>query len=312
MLWAGIAACFTWSAGVLVILSQPDSITGIWRSGGATGEHEAALLDLYLNPRFVDLDAWAVTVFTTLLVSGILSLAVRRSRQLVYEQAKAARARTNLARYVGPRLADTLAATDKPTGTIRRQDVAVLFADIRGFAALAERQSPEDIIGLLRAFHGRMVDTVFAHGGTLDKFIGDGLMATFGTPVPGPSSATNALACARAMLHDLDGWNAERCARGEPPVGIGVGLHYGPAVLGDIGGAERFEFAVIGDTVNVASRLERLTRELDCRLVVGDALVRQLRAEGAAPDLAAGLVHLEPRALRGRSGRTGVWVLKEG
>ena len=146
---------------------------------------------------------------------------------------------------------------------------------------------------MLRAFHGRMVEAVFAHGGTLDKFIGDGLMATFGTPVPGPSSATNALACARAMLHDLDGWNAERRARGEPPIGAGIGLHYGPAVLGDIGGAERFEFAVIGDTVNVASCLERLTRKLDSRLVVGDALIRQLRAEGGAPDLLVGLIHLD-------------------
>src|ERR687893_704586 len=83
MLWAGIAACLTWSAGVLIILSQPDSITDTWRTGAETGETGAALLDLYLNPRFVDLDAWAVTVFATLLVSGILSLAVRRSRQLV-------------------------------------------------------------------------------------------------------------------------------------------------------------------------------------------------------------------------------------
>jgi adenylate cyclase len=310
MLWAGVAACLTWSAGTLVILSQPDSISAAWRSGAA-GESGAALLDLYLDPRFVDLDAWAVTMFTTLLVSGILSLAVRRSRQLVYEQAEAARARTNLARYVGPRLADTLAEADEPMGSIRRQDVAVLFADIRGFTALAERRSPEEIIGLLRAFHSRMAEAVFAHGGTLDKFIGDGLMATFGTPTPGPSDATSALACARAMLRDLNGWNAERRARGEPPIEVGIGLHYGPAVLGDIGGAERFEFAVIGDTVNVASRLERLTRELNSRLVAGDALIVRLRTEGAAPDLTAGLIHLEPRALRGRGRRTGVWVLKE-
>jgi adenylate cyclase len=312
MLWAGVVACLTWSAGTMLILGQPGSITGAWRTGAATPGADAALLDRYLDPSFVDLDAWAVTVFTTFLLSGILGLAVRRSRQLVYEQAEVARARTNLARYVGPRLVDTLAAADEPMGAVRRQDVAVLFADIRGFTALAECRSPEEVIGLLRAFHGRMAETVFAHAGTLDKFIGDGLMATFGTPAPGPSDAADALACARAMLRDLDGWNAERRARGEPPIEVGIGLHYGPAVLGDIGGAERFEFAVIGDTVNVASRLERLTRELDCRLVVGDALIRRLRAGGATPDLAAGLIHLQPQTLRGRAGPTGVWVLKEG
>src|SRR5918997_5771068 len=125
-LWAGVAACLTWSAGTLVILGRPDSVTGTWRTG-ATGEPDAALLDLYLDPRFVDLDAWAVTVFTTLLVSGILGLAVRRSRRLAHEQAEAARARTNLARYVGPRLADPLAEADDPMGAVRRQDVAVLF-----------------------------------------------------------------------------------------------------------------------------------------------------------------------------------------
>ena len=114
---------------------------------------------------------------------------------------------------------------------------------------------------------------------------------------------------------DLDAWNRERAARGEPPVGVGVGLHHGPAVLGDIGGGERFEFAVIGDTVNVASRLERLTRELGSRLVVGDALVERLRREGGAgggagPDLLDGLRRLEARVvLRGRGAPTDVWVL---
>jgi adenylate cyclase len=135
-------------------------------------------------------------------------------------------------------------------------------------------------------------------------------MATFGTPLPGPSDATSAMACARAMLRDVHVWNAERRALGEVPIEVGIGLHYGPAVLGDIGGAERFEFAVIGDTVNVASRLERLTRELNCRLIVGDALFRRLRAEGAAPELAAGLIRVRRLALPGRGGRTDVWMLK--
>jgi adenylate cyclase len=151
----------------------------------ATAATDAALLARCLDPRFFDLDALAVVVFATRLVSFILGLAVGRSRQSGYGQA-AARARTNLARYVGPRLADTLVASDAPMGAVRRQDVAVLFIDVRGFTALAERRSPEEIVGRLRAFHGRLAAVVSARGGPLDEFVADGLTATFGTPLPGP------------------------------------------------------------------------------------------------------------------------------
>ena len=100
-----------------------------------------------------------------------------------------------------------------------------------------------------------MEEAVFAHGGTLDKYLGDGLMATFGTPFASERDALNALDCARAMMDSVARWNETRAARGEPPIRASVGLHYGPAVLGDIG-ANRLEFAVIGNTVNVASRIE--------------------------------------------------------
>ena len=119
---------------------------------------------------------------------------------------------------------------------------------------------------------------VFRHGGTLDKYLGDGLMATFGTPFAGDSDALNALRCARGMVGSIAELNRERSGRNEPPIQVSVGLHYGQVVLGDIG-LNRLEFAVIGTTVNAASRLEALTREFGCAIVVSDALVQQARTE---------------------------------
>jgi adenylate cyclase len=184
----------------------------------------------------------------------------------------------------------------------------VLFADVQGFTALAEGLSPEATMGLLRGFHARMAEAVFRHQGTLDKFIGDGLMATFGTPEPAAGDAARALACARDMLATVAAWNRERVGAGEPALAVGIGLHLGPVTTGDIGGAARFEFAVIGDTVNVASRLERLTRELGTPLVASEVLVRRAEVEGAG---VGDLRPLGARPLRGRREAITVWGVAE-
>ena len=149
---------------------------------------------------------------------------------------------------------------------------------------------------------------MFAHGGTLDKYIGDAVMATFGTPESGARDASDALACARTMADAMKAWNAERAAAGEAPVEAGIGVQYGPAVLGDIGGAHRLEFAVIGDTVNVASRLERLTRNLDVEIVVGGDLVAEVRREGGGENLLEGFSERIGQEIPGRSGTITIWA----
>jgi adenylate cyclase len=178
---------------------------------------------------------------------------------------------------------------------------------------MAESVSPEELIEILRALHRRMERAVFDHGGTLDKYLGDGVMATFGTLNVGPDDAANALRCARAMLVETEEWNVRRRAGGFTEVRLAVGVHYGPVVMGDIGSARRLEFAVIGDTVNVASRLEEATREVGCRLIVSDDLMRaaQRSAPGDLAELRAGIVPHAGLALRGREGTIDAWVLSE-
>jgi adenylate cyclase len=266
------------------------------------------MLASYFDPNYASVLKYQNEMIAFLLVSAGLALLVRRSRALVAERAAAERARGNLARYFSPKVVDVLAGRDEPLGRVRRQAVGVLFADLVGFTTMAEDMTPEEVMALLRAFHGRMEDEVFRHGGCLEKFIGDALLATFGVPDVGRRDATDTLACARGMLAALAAWNAERGAAGQPPLRMGLGLHYGPVVLGDIGSARSMAFATVGDTTNVASRLQALTRDLRASLVASQALVSAIERESADVALLEGLTSRGPHALRGRDASIDVWA----
>jgi adenylate cyclase len=140
------------------------------------------------------------------------------------------------------------------------QKITVLFADIRGFTALSEKENPEKIVGVLNRYFTAMSEIIFAYGGTLDKYIGDGLMALFGAPYASPDDAKNALTTAVAMQKRLVKLNAELQAEGFNPIQIGIGMHTGVATIGYIGSEKRSEYTAIGDTVNIAARLEQNTR----------------------------------------------------
>jgi adenylate cyclase len=136
------------------------------------------------------------------------------------------------------------------------QTITVLFADIRGFTTLSEREKPEKIVSLLNRYFSLMSEIIFSHGGTLDKYIGDGLMALFGAPNATAEDAKNALKAAVEMQKSIVSLNMELQAEGFPEIGVGIGLHTGEATIGYIGSEKRSEYTAIGDTVNLASRLE--------------------------------------------------------
>src|SRR5271165_7098028 len=251
----------------------------------------------------VDLNDLEITIRKTLDDIGIL-------REIDRQRAAAERARSNLSRYFSPNLVEMLAERDEPLGAVRRETVAVLFVDIVGFTSMAEQMTPEAVVRMLREYHERMTGQIFACGGTIDKYIGDEIFAVFGVPVASSEDAANALKCADMMLRVLDCWNKERAAAGEPRLAIGIGLNYGPAVLGDVGSEHSFSFTVIGDTVNTASRLQRLTRSLETPLVVGDALVGAVKsgASETAAALASQLHDRGEQTLRGRTEAVRIWT----
>jgi PAS domain S-box-containing protein len=223
----------------------------------------------------------------------------------------AERARANLSRYFSPKLVETLAAKNKPLGEVSRQNLAVLFADIVGFTGLSETLEPEQVISLLRDAHSWMEKAIFKWDGSIEGYVGDEVIAIFGFPEAGERVATNALSCAYELLIAAQHWNEQRANKGLPPIRIGVGVQYGPVVLGDVGTEDYVEFTVIGDTVNIASRLQQATRALHCDLVVGQDLVKAIRVENEYDNSEKLLEQLQKHGdfnIRGRQKTIEIWT----
>jgi adenylate cyclase len=237
---------------------------------------------------------------------------VAKLREMDRQRMAAERARNNLSRYFSPNIVELLAAQDEPLGAGRRETVAVLFADIVAFTRMAELMAPEDVLAMLREFHTRMTAQIFASGGTVDQYMGDGILAVFGATAASPNDAASALNCAEMMLETLERWNQEREKKGDARLDIGIGLNYGPVVLGDVGSEYGMSFTAIGDTVNTAARLQVLTRSLKTQLVVADAVVRAIHA--SSPETAAErigrLEDLGEHSLRGRESPVRIWTRK--
>jgi adenylate cyclase len=309
--WRTVAAMGVWTSAIWAIgvgwaYFQPETHTELSERVRAAVS-DPRMFDI-INPASVGIQVRFQEITVFLIVAMTLALAVRRSNALLVSHAGIERERANLARYFSPNVVEQLSRNDDPLKQVRTQNVAVLFADIVDFTAYADGRSPMEVIGTLRLFHERMEREVFRHGGTLDKYLGDGLMATFGTPSASDSDAGNALRCAQGMISSISEFNRERKNRGEPPIRVSLGLHYGEVVLGDIG-LNRLEFAVIGTAVNAASRLESLTRELGCAMVASDDLVQRARTETDSSDADFMLlVEKPPRTIRGLEQPVGIWT----
>lgn len=219
------------------------------------GSEDRALGVLYvdspnLTHRFSEEDLEFLVAF-----AGIAAVAIENS-QFAQRIRQEGIVRSNFERFFAPQLAARIAASpDALKLGGEKRPVAVLFSDIRGFTALAESMKPDDIATLLTEYFTEMVECVFRHGGTLDKFIGDAVMAQWGAPISSPDDADQAMAAAQDMMVALQKLNASWRVLERTELQIGIGLNFGEAFAGNIGSERRLEFTVIGDTVNTASRL---------------------------------------------------------
>ena len=152
-----------------------------------------------------------------------------------------------------------------------RREMSVLFSDIRGFTTVTERGNPEELVSQLNEYFSKMVDIVFKHHGTVDKFVGDMVMALFGAPVDDPAHAEHAVAAAVDMVHELGELNRKWIAEGKVPLDIGIGVNSGEMIAGNIGSSSIMSYTVIGDNVNLGARLESLNKEYGCRIIISDA-----------------------------------------
>ena len=265
-----------------------------------------AMVTLHLEWRSEDPDfsiGYHLTRSAVLLAAGLLAGYVGMTIKSHFRRALAAASArdevTNLfGQHVSPQVVERLIAIGAAELSEMRR-VCVMFVDIRSFTAAARTRTPAEVVARLDAVFEILVDVVDRHNGIVNKFLGDGLLAIFGAPIDDPLEAANAIAAAREMLSAIEASNA-----GDPwPIRLGIGIHVGQAVAGTVGSPRRKEYTVIGDTVNLASRLESLNKEVGSQLVVSDA-VRE-----AAGDAVGEVLPLGALPVRGYSEPVTVWRL---
>ncbi|MGH8058982.1 MAG: adenylate/guanylate cyclase domain-containing protein [Candidatus Entotheonellia bacterium] len=212
---------------------------------------------------------------------------------------------STLCRYVAREVAErVLAQRDNQALGGIKQKVTVLFSDIRSYTTLTERSTAEEVVALLNDYFSRMVKQIFAYEGTLDKYIGDALMAVFGAPVTHQDDPVRAVLTAVAMRRELWDFNAKRVAAGEPSIEIGIGICNGEAISGNIGSLDRMDYTVIGDAVNIASRLEGLTKNYPCKILFNEGVYESVGA--LIPCIELGVDHV-----RGREGEVRLFGISD-
>ena len=233
----------------------------------------SVLLEHSHTSRNIEIHEQVIILFSGLLAWSISSYITGTYTKL--------RHRERLLRYLPTKLVEAVESGDvdiEPGG--ERRHVAVLMADIRSFTTLCEQHEPEVITTLLNRYFSEMSEIIFLHDGMIDKFIGDAIMAVFGTPKEETNNVANAISAGRKMIERLEFLNKELKAEGLPEIKIGVGVHSGDAIAGNVGSISRMDYTVIGDTVNVAARIEGMTKELGQALLVSKTAAEDSKLSG--------------------------------
>jgi adenylate cyclase len=202
---------------------------------------------------------------------------------------------STLCRYVTRQVAEqVMKDRDRLKLGGNRSMVTILFSDIRDFTTISERCTAEEVVTMLNSYFSHMLEPIFGHNGTLDKFIGDAIMAVFGVPMALENDAENAVYAALDMRRKLRKFNAERAAQGLSPIDNGIGITKGEVISGNVGSEQRMDYTVIGDAVNTASRLEGLTKNYDCKILVNEEVYLLVKDKVPCKDL--GFTHVKGKA----------------
>ena len=216
----------------------------------------------YMTSNSVLLGAEFDKVASILVVTGIIALAITRARRLMVRSVAEGAAARALSRFFAPEVAREITGADRVPeageGVVR--DAAILVVDLRGFSALANRIPGDEVMTLLTEYQARMIPAIRRHGGSIDKFLGDGILATFGAVVPSDRAAADALTALDEVFREAQDWGRARAATGEAPLRVGAAVATGRVVFGAVGDADRLEYTVIGDAVNLAVKLEKHTK----------------------------------------------------
>ncbi len=274
VIFAGLISAFGWLVLVGYAISAP-------------GGHELITRDYiaYMTSARILIGGEVDKVISILLVSMLLAVATARSRTLLYRAVAEREAASRLSRFFSPEVAETIVSDEQALelGQGKQTQAAAMFIDMRGFTRLASQLPPRELIGLLGEYQGVAVPVIQKHGGSITTFLGDGIMVTFGATLPSETYAADALRAAEALLGALDAWAKGRSERGAAAPGVGVGIAVGPVTCGAIGHEGRLEYAVIGDPVNRAAKLQNHTKVEQVRaLTTVDALERA-KSQGYVP-----------------------------
>ena len=272
---AGAAAALGWLGLVLYAVNA--------QNGGTLITHD---FTEYLTGNAVLLGAEFDRIITILVVTGILALVLKRGRRLLVEAVSEGTAARDLSRFFDESVASRIrdAEEEIAAGEGVKRQAAILNVDIRGFTPLAASMSPADVMCLLADYQSRIVPIVQDHGGAIDKFLGDGVMATFGAAKRSSTYAADALSCARAIIEVADHWAEERRQAGETPVNVNVSVAAGELVFGAVGDEDRLEYTVIGPVVNLSAKLEKHCKTLKVRALTTGETFDTARAQGFKKD----------------------------
>lgn len=271
---AGIVAAAGWAAMAFYAALAPG------QTGVVTRDYV-----LYLTSNSVLRGAEFEKVIIILAVTGIIAAAIHRAHKLLIKAAAEGAAHHDLSRFFSPEIAKKIITAEQEVaaGTGQVRDAAILMVDIRGFTRLSTAIKPDDLVCLLAEYQSRLVPVIQRHGGTIDKFMGDGIMATFGASLTSPTYAADALKAVDDIMESADAWSTALRQDNKPELKLGAAVATGRIIFGAVGDETRMEYTVIGAAVNLAAKLEKHTKSEGVRALCTAAALDIALRQGYQP-----------------------------